>query len=127
MSFVKKAAKLAVYDEITISAKNHQMAAPSLVGTALLERIILENGYLPIFDGGDWMCATHLGRISQPCCIIEPTVSQIQLCMFQIFSNSSASSSHGCGFSQSAAAILWKNQRNVRSLNFKDVLPGQNY
>lgn len=40
-SIVKKAAKLAVYDEITISAKNHQIPAASRVETALKNKVNL--------------------------------------------------------------------------------------
>lgn len=88
------------------------MPAASLVGTALSKTIW--NRYSATFRKSDRKRVTHFGSISHPCCIIDPTVSQIQLCMFQIFSNSSASSSHGCGFSQSAAAILRDSKKNIR-------------
>lgn len=49
---------------------------------------------------------THFGKMSHPWPMIEPIVSQIQLCMFQIFSSSSASWLHGWLASQSSGAIL---------------------
>lgn len=44
--------------------------------------------------------------------MIQPTVSQIQLDIDQIFSSSSGLSSHGCGLSQSSAAILERKSRS---------------
>lgn len=51
LSMVRKAAKLAVYEETMMSVKNHQMPATMRVDTAV-------------------------GAMSEPCCIREPIVNQ---------------------------------------------------
>lgn len=53
-----------------------------------------------------WFCQTYFGKISEPCVIIEPIVSQQEFLICQIFSNSSGDLSQGCGFSQSFGASL---------------------
>lgn len=62
----------------------------------------------------------YFGRMSHPCCTIEPTVSQIQLCMFHTFSSSCGSSSHGCGDSQSAFFFKERTPNNF-SIHFENV------
>lgn len=49
---------------------------------------------------------TYLGKISEPCVMMEPMVSQQEFLMCQMFSNSSGDLSQGWGFSQSFGASL---------------------
>lgn len=101
LTIVKKAAMLAVYEEMTINAKNHQNPAVTRVGIPLLNIRKMLNIHF------EWdYTFSYFGSMSHPCCIIEPAVNQMQLCMFQTFSSSTGFSSHGWGFSQSAVEIL---------------------
>lgn len=102
-SLVRKAAKLAVYEEVTISAKNHQKPTTNRVDTALMKTFEI---FKYISFKSFKIQVLYLGSRSQPCCIIEPAVNHTQLCIFQMLSNSSGSLLHGCGFSQSSAANL---------------------
>lgn len=52
---------------------------------------------------------SYVGRISEPCCISEPTVSQSEFLRLKLFSNSSGSAIHGCGLCHSSGAILYYN------------------
>lgn len=104
LTMVKKAAMLAVYDDITIRAKNQKKPVAKRVGIALDIKITCEN--YPTFSVHIRYQFSYFGRMSHPCCMILPTINQIQLCMFQMFSSSTGFSSHGCGFSQSADEIL---------------------
>lgn len=69
---------------------------------------------------------THFGRMSHPWPIIEPIVNQIQLCMFQMFSSSSASWLHGWLASQSSGAILKFSrvyEKGAKSFNWNFYFP----
>ena len=60
---------------------------------------------------------TYFGSMSEPCCMIEPTVSHIEFFRSKLFSNSSGSGLHGCGLSHSPGAILQINLPfNARNL-----------
>ena len=48
----------------------------------------------------------YLGAMSLPCCIKLPQLCQKQLCSVNSFSNSSGSSTQGCGFSHSKGDSL---------------------
>jgi hypothetical protein len=48
----------------------------------------------------------YRGKISLPCCISEPIVNHIEFINVKLFSNSSGSELHGCGFIHSPGAIL---------------------
>lgn len=58
---------------------------------------------------------THFGRISHPWPMMDPIVNQIQLCMFQIFSNSSASWLQGWLASQSSGAMLFVREEGKKN------------
>lgn len=91
-SIVRKAARLAVYEDNIIRAKNHHMPVTRRVETALDRE-----GQTDDDDDEDAKSnrQTYLGKMSDPCPIMEPMVSHVQLSRCHIFSTSSGFWLHG--------------------------------
>lgn len=77
-STVKKAAKLAVYDDIMISVKNHHIPATIRVDTALIyKKSGIQSGRLKLTREKNQIF-TYLGKKSHPCCISDPIANHMQ-------------------------------------------------
>ena len=72
LSMVKKAARLAVYEEIMIKVKNHQELA------TIRDDIALDINVFLIISYGVRLGKWHLGRKSHPCCTHEAMVNHRQ-------------------------------------------------
>lgn len=70
---------------------------------------------------------THFGRMSHPWPMMDPIVNQMQLCMFQIFSSSSASWLQGWLASQSSGAMLVVQERREKKEKAKTNLHNWNF
>jgi hypothetical protein len=100
---VKKAARLAVYEANMMRAKKNQILATIRVELALESEARMVQINISHFNS-----FTYFGAKSLPCPIMLPIISQVLFGMIQMFSTVSGFWSHGCGFSQSAGAILAK-------------------
>ena len=108
-STVRNAARFAVYDEIMMRVKNHHIPATIRVDTALPVTHRSDPSSPPSprpLDGMPPVPATHLGAMSDPCCMSDPQLCQKALDRVSSFSNSSGSSTHGYGFTHSYGVNL---------------------
>lgn len=106
-STVKKAAKLAVYEEIMMSVKNHHNPATIRVDVALRQfKKISTVDYLVLY----WVLriGLYLGMTSLPCCIKDPMVNHMAFKIVKLFSNISGCCRHGWGLFHSYGVILRK-------------------
>lgn len=98
VSMVRKAARLAVYEDTIINVKKHQMAATIRVDMALKAHI-LEDTEDKRERGVQWRWTeSYLGATSDPCWSKAPVVNQSALFMVNWFSSTWGSWIQGYGF-----------------------------
>ena len=102
---VRKAAKLAVYEEIMINVKNHQSPATMRVDVALFNSKRWSSSDFKNRPNFSKMLR-YLGITSLPCCINEPMVNHILLRTVKLFSNMSGCWRHGWGLFHSYGVTL---------------------
>lgn len=127
---VKNAVQLAVYDWVTINAKNHHIDAHTRVEKAL-ERFDTSRTLTRLFVAthasarahSSNIYATYLGNTSLPWHSMEPSENHRQLIRDNEFSSSSGSEEHGWGFCHSLGVILSrinKKEKNITATVLRD-------